>query len=459
MAGIGFVLRRLTRRDDILGMVQGYTYSAIVSSGPWLFTVLALAGISLLAGFQVEGDAVDLFRLVVNYNFAFSLVLSGPILMVQTRYLADRIFLRNVEDAPSMYIATLALMFVLHAVVVVPFYGFYARLLPAERVAAIVNFYLIDGIWLAAVFLSALKDYRPIAMAFGGGMAVAFAGAILLAGRYGAAGMITGFSLGLAIILFVLTARIFAEYPYPPRRPWGFVAYFRSYWQLAVIGFVSNAAIWVDKWVMWFAPEADHTSHGLVNYPAYDGAMFLAYLSIVPVMAVFIVSVETEFFDHYKRYFTEIQAHAAYDRIRQNQRAIIQSLTQASRNLMVLQGTICAFTLLLSPQLVNLGVVTIQQAAIFRFGVLGATFQVLLTFVSIVLAYFDLRRDLLVVQLVFLATNTGFSIVSRDLGLPFYGYGYFLAALVSMLFAYGLCARRLAQLPYLTFVRQNASIN
>lgn len=458
MAGIGFVLRRLARRDDILGMIQGYSYSAIISSGPWLFTVAALGGVSLLGSTIVDSDVITLFQMIVTYNFIFSLVFCGPIMMVQTRYLADRIFLRSVHDAPSMFVATLAATFALHALVVVPFYGWYVTLVPAERVAAIINFFLVDGIWLSSVFLSALKDYRPITYAFLGGMAVAFAGAVTLAGSYGVAGMLVGFSVGLVVILYVLVARIFAEYPYPPARPWGFMPYFRRYWELGLIGLITNAGLWADKWVMWFAPEADHTTHGLISYPAYDGAMFMAYLSIVPVMAVFIVSVETEFFEHYKRYFTDIQDHAVFARIHQNQGEIIRSLIHSSRNLMILQATICALTLLLSPQLVDLGLLSIQKVAIFRFGVLGATFQVLLVFVSIVLAYFDLRTDLLVVQTFFLVTNTGFSIVSRDLGLPFYGYGYFVASLVSLLFAVAICARRLAQLPYRTFIRQNASV-
>ncbi|MGQ3027349.1 MAG: exopolysaccharide Pel transporter PelG, partial [Ferrovibrionaceae bacterium] len=98
MAGIGFVLRRLTQRDDLLGLAQGYLLSALVSSGPWLLTVLAIAGVNLI-GTAVAGIAqVEQFRIVIIYNFGFSLLFSGPILLVGTRYLADRIFTRDVSD-------------------------------------------------------------------------------------------------------------------------------------------------------------------------------------------------------------------------------------------------------------------------------------------------------------------------------------------------------------------------
>ncbi len=48
MAGIGFALRKLTRRDDLIGVIQGYAHSALAATGPWLFTVASLGAISTL---------------------------------------------------------------------------------------------------------------------------------------------------------------------------------------------------------------------------------------------------------------------------------------------------------------------------------------------------------------------------------------------------------------------------
>jgi uncharacterized membrane protein len=48
MAGIGFTLRDLLRRDDLLGAMRGYGHSAVVACAPWLFTALTLAGLTVL---------------------------------------------------------------------------------------------------------------------------------------------------------------------------------------------------------------------------------------------------------------------------------------------------------------------------------------------------------------------------------------------------------------------------
>lgn len=39
MAGIGFELRKLVERGDLLGLAEGYGYAALAASGPWIFTI------------------------------------------------------------------------------------------------------------------------------------------------------------------------------------------------------------------------------------------------------------------------------------------------------------------------------------------------------------------------------------------------------------------------------------
>src|SRR3546814_20938366 len=70
MAGIVFVLHRLTRQDNLVGVAVGYVYAALVSSGPFLVTVLAMAAIGILSEAAGGRQAVATFRLVTIYNFA-----------------------------------------------------------------------------------------------------------------------------------------------------------------------------------------------------------------------------------------------------------------------------------------------------------------------------------------------------------------------------------------------------
>jgi uncharacterized membrane protein len=458
MAGIGFALRHLARQDTLSAGVRAYSHAFAVSSGPWLATVLLLGGVELLGRGMLEGEELQRFSLVVIYGFAFSLVVSGPVVLVVTRRLADQIYAKDVAGVPGMFLGALVLIFGAEAALGIPFYGFLVDMPPGERILALVGFLVIGGIWIASAFMSALKSFGTISAAFAVGSAVAFAGAKLLAPGFGAAGMLAGFIAGMAIIFFGLAARIFAEYPHAVDRPFAFLADFRRYWEFALVGLLYNAAIWVDKWIMWFAPGRVVVAGAMPAHPAYDGAMFLAYLTIVPAMAVFLISVETQLFERYLRFYRDIQNHATASEIWRNHRAILRVIGEGLRNLAVLQATVCYLAILVAPGLIGLARGGIEMVSVFRFGVLGAMFHVLLLSAMVVISYFDLRRVLLSVAALFLLLNAGLTLGTLWLGLGYHGYGYLLATLLSSIYAYSAAASRILRLPYMTFVGNNRGL-
>ena len=93
MAGIGFELRKLLRRDSYSGLLQAYAFAGIISSGPW---VLSIVGILLIGLLSVTAAApsylVVQFQISVTYLMVSSLVLTGVIQLSFTRFVADRLF-------------------------------------------------------------------------------------------------------------------------------------------------------------------------------------------------------------------------------------------------------------------------------------------------------------------------------------------------------------------------------
>jgi uncharacterized membrane protein len=454
MAGVGFALRRLAERGDLFGVVQAYAHSAAASSGPWLFTILCLAALTVQSLPIVGSEGVTLFRAIVTYNFAFSLVFSGGVVRVVTRCLADQIYERRADQAPGMLIGALLVLLLVQVPIAVPFYLFVVDLEPALQVHGLINYFLVTGLWLVGVFLTALRVYTAISLSFVFGLGLAF-GLALIGGEWaGVEGMLIGFNLGLGAILFLLIVRVFAEYPYPSVRLFRFLAAFKPYWSLAVAGFLYNVAIWVDKWVMWLAPERERLASGFIHNGIYDSAMFLAYLSIVPSMAVFLLHLETRFYEKYLRFYREIENHATYERIEENHRALVSELIGGLRNLIVIQATISLLCIILAPRILDVLGVSYLQLGIFRFGVLGAFFHVLLLCLTIILSYFELRKQVLWLTIFFLATNTGFTFASLNQGFPYYGYGYFASALLSFLIGAMVSFRELGRIPYHTFITQ-----
>ncbi len=458
MAGVGFVLRTLTAREDLAGLGQAYLHASVSTSGGWLFTILALSIIAVLGPYFAAYDDLMTFRLIVGYNFAFSLILTGPLTMVLTRYLSDQIFVRTVEGVPGMVIGGLAMALGVSAPFVLPFYLWYVDLSPAARIAACIGYALVAAIWVLSVFLSTLKVYAAVTHAFGIGMAIAIGAAFLAGPDAGAGGMLAGFNVGLAYIVVVLVARVFAEFPFPVERPFAFLPYFRRHWALAVGGGVYYLGIWIDKWLMWFAPERLVIPAGLVSYPDYDSALFLACLSIIPSMAVFVVNIETRFFEKYHRFFRDVAAHATLDRIRENQRALVHAALLGSRQLVLPQVVLSLLLVLLAPSLFTVFGIPYGQIAMFRIATLGALFQLFFLLLTIVLSYLDQNRVVAALHTVFIVTNLAGTLACLNLGFAYYGYGYFLASVVSFVAACVVTVRRFDELAYHTFVTGNASV-
>ncbi len=455
MAGIGFELNKLARRDDLIGIAGAYLHSMFAIAGPWLFTVVALAFITYLWG---GSDSVEMmnFRGVIVYNFSFSLALSGPVYMIMTRYLADQIHVKNVTSTPTIMLESMMLVFLFNLPVAVFFYGIYFDMPLDLRLAGFSNMFLIAGVWCLGVYLTALKDFSAITWTFIIGMAIS----ILCALYFGdsAAAMVAGFSAGLAVIVFLLAGRIFAEYPYHLTNEFALKPFWKKYWELAVGGFFYNAALWVDKWIMWFAPEAVELPTKMRFYPDYDSAMFLAAMTILPSIAMFVFSIETNFFHHYRRFYGNILAHASLRRIRQYHERIMDAILEGGRNLVLLQGIVAFLVILLAPQIFEKIGMFFVQLAMFRLGVLGSFFQVLILFATIILSYFDCRRANMWIFVTYFALNTILTIAFMQLGYEYYGYGFFLSSALAFLVAATVLFAHTRKLVYHAFITNNNSV-
>jgi uncharacterized membrane protein len=95
MAGIGFELRKLLKRDSLLGMMQAYAYAGIISSGPWVLSIIGILVIGLMSVSMVVPEfLITQFQVSVTYLIAFSLtsqVLLNSLLLA----LLPTVYLKN----------------------------------------------------------------------------------------------------------------------------------------------------------------------------------------------------------------------------------------------------------------------------------------------------------------------------------------------------------------------------
>ena len=97
MAGIGFQLTKLMQKRTLAGGLHAYGFAALIGSGPWALSMVTLASLGLVLHRAGQTRELDLFFITVTHIFAFSLVATGPIQLVLSRYAADCVFAKQ-ED-------------------------------------------------------------------------------------------------------------------------------------------------------------------------------------------------------------------------------------------------------------------------------------------------------------------------------------------------------------------------
>ena len=453
MAGIGFRLRKYFDQDSMLGNIKGTLYSIIISSGPWLISVLSVAFISYYAQRQLGNQPLFILKSIICYTYAASLVIFGVIEMPVTRFLADKLYINDQSTFKNVYLTLVIAAVVTGSVIGNIFYSFFDYSI-FLRLLCITFFISVLLIWIAMIFLSAAKNYHHIVISFLLGGALSVIGGILLGNYYGLLGYVAGYTCGQTLIAVLLSRNLFSEFSTQEYLSFEFVSYIKRYKRLMFIGLFYYLGIWSDKVIFWFAKVGEHVDGLFYTNQYYDTAMFLSYLTIVPSLAIFLVQVETKFYVKYAYYFRSIQSKNNLNFLNSSVDEIIFSLRQTLGNLLKVQAFISLTAWYFTPEILIFLRLPSMMEPIFRYGVIGAFLQSLFLIINIVLLYFEDSKPVLYNYLVFFITSCVFAFGSIELGVKYHGIGYLFSSLITLIFSYLSVNKTLGELNLFTFMRQ-----
>lgn len=457
MAGVSILLQKLTSRDDVQGIFQGYPHSIFTATGPWLLSIFWVGAVYLLTTPYLHLNDVVLFRQVLFYNFSFSLVFSAPLLVIVNRYLGDLILTRQVDKSADMFMGALAVVVIVQLPLVGIYYGKIAGLHGLFRIAAAINYFVLTTLWLLLVFLSALRAYRLTVWVFFVGMLISLYFTVFFARAGSISGMLTGFTGGLLLIIFTLLGYVLAGYRQSPTAPLAFIRYFKEYWDLALAGLGYFLTLWVDKWVMWMAPDRSFVIPNMPAHRAYETAMLLGLLTTLPALIMFLVHLETNFTEKYLRFYRTIRVHAHFGDIKHTHQIIIRTVKRGARTICMLQASISLAVFGAAEGLFTAINFDVSMVPMFRLGVAGSMFHVFTALALVILLLFDYRRLACYLCLAFAGLSTIGTYCFMKLGVSFYGYGYCLSAILCFVVAVFALVHGLRALPYHTFVVNNES--
>lgn len=453
MAGIGFELRRILAEDTYTSMVKGFLYSTVISAGPWLMSVLCLGILGIISVSFLGFEERQVFASTVVYMYALSLVGTGLIQVVVTRYLSDQLYLgernRLGEALMPVLLLTVAIQLPIASWLL-----WSASLSAVYKISAILGLLIVSFIWQSMIFLSASRYYVRIVLGFFVGSVISTVAGYACGQRWGLIGYLNGFNLGQFSIFACLYWQMIREFGLAHKWDWAFIPYFARYPQLIGIGFCYNLGIWIDKIIFGFSTDGRITANRFPTFDHYDSSMFLAVITVVPAMAIFLSRTETDFADAYRRYYDDIFFRRPLRQILQSKSKMIQVLTRSFLELCKLQGLITFLALYFADDILQLIDLPYSQTSIFRYGLLGSLMQVLMLFIHIILLYFDLRGTVMALSLVFLLANAFCSFFSLSMGYSFYGAGFATACFLSLLASTIMLYWRIRDLEYITFAKR-----
>ncbi|MGA9539241.1 MAG: exopolysaccharide Pel transporter PelG [Desulfobacterales bacterium] len=456
MAGIGFELRRLLKKESLFGIIRAYGYAGVIGSGPWVLSILCVMLIGVLSiGRVVPQTLVVQYLVSVTYLMAASLVVTGSLQLLFTRFISDRLFekrekvvLPNLFGALMLTTLVSGLGGVILSAVVFRETFFYELIMVSTFVA-------LSNIWVVVIFLSGMKSYRALLAVFAGGYGVVVLASLMLV-SLGMVGLLGGFLIGQCALLFAMLFLVVRQYPGEKLVAFEFLSRKKSYYSLAATGLIFNLAIWADKLIFWLVPATSQQVIGPLRASIiYDLPIFLAYLSIIPGMSVFLVRMETDFVESYENFYSAVREGDTLEHIWLYKDGMVLNIKQGIYEIFKVQGlTVVLLFLAAGPLLDAIGISRLY-IHLFRVDLIGIGVQVLLLAILNVAFYLDLRRSALFLTTLFLFINVSTSWMSIRLGPQYFGFGFALATTLTSLVGLMHLNRKLNGLEYETFMLQS----
>jgi uncharacterized membrane protein len=314
---------------------------------------------------------------------------------------------------------------------------------------------VMSAIWVATVFLTGLKHYRAIVFIFFLGYSATIGLSLLFRRFLGLEGLLLGFVVGHYLLLMGMIWLVYRNYHsdrFIAFDIWKPGAMYRS---LMISGLLFNFGTWIDKIMFWYYPDTGQQVIGPLHASViYDIPIFLAYLSVIPGMAVFLVRIETDFVEYYVKFYNAVREGATLDHIERMRNHMVYHVRRGLFDIAKIQAIAVLVTFVLGRVILEwLGISPLYLPLLY-IDVIGAALQVVMLGILNVLFYLDQRRSVVLLTTVLPVANMVFTAITLVLGAAWFGYGFTLAMLVTVLVGMWVLKRKLEALEYQTFMLQ-----
>jgi hypothetical protein len=286
------------------------------------------------------------------------------------------------------------------------------------RMLMVAGFVTMCDIWVATIFMSGLKFYKTIVGLFAGGYGASVVLAILLR-PWGLEGLLCGYVVGQFLMLagmFFIIVRSF-----PAERMVAFDCFARGHAAHADGRGPALQPGHLDRQdrLLVCADTGMNVIGPLRASVIYDMPVFLAYLSIIPGMAVFLVRFETDFVEWYDKFYNAVREGGSLEEIARMRDEMVFAMRHGLFDIVKMQTLAVLVMVVFAPAIFDKLGISGLYLPLFYVDAVAASLQVALLAVMNVFFYLDRRRAVLAVVTLLTVLNFGLSMLSLRLGAPF----------------------------------------
>lgn len=455
MAGIGFELRKLLNKDSLFGLLQAYGYAGVISSGPWVLSILGVMIVGILSvNLNTQPDVVLSFLISITYLMAFSIIFGGWLQLMLTRFVSDLIYAKKQQEIIPNLLGALIITTLTSVSLALLCWPLFLKQSLFYKLLMLSNLVLLSNIWILVVMLSGLRAYKKVLAAFVIGYVLTIIFSLLLR-IYGIEGLLGGFLLGQSTMLYLMLGIIVYEHSANSLISFDFLDKNKAFYSLSAISIIYNLGVWVDKFIFWFNPVTSEIIIGpLRSSIIYDPPIFLSYLSIIPGMAVFLLRMEADFVDKYDAFYNAIRNGGTLGEIRQLKKSMIDTIRSSFLEIFKVQAITVIILIYSANHILALFSISLNYRMLLSIDVVAVGVQVVLLGVFSVLFYLDKRIVVLNLAIFFLLSNFILTVISQQLGPVFYGYGFALSILLTTISGFIILNKKLIRLECDTFMLQ-----
>jgi len=436
MAGIGFELKKAFRKQGLFALLRAYGYAGIVCAGPMILGMVLLLGVRIVGKLAGAGEAeMSSLNTAVTYTLIFSMIAINALSMVTTRYTADMLYTGKEDRVlPSLH-GSICLI----CAIACPIWGLFLLNSGMAADLAVLSFIFFGEmiiVWTQINYLTAIKDYRGVLIAFAVSVTVSlllcYVLTVWLKWLNTAFALMLCVTLGYGILAIWYEKLLLDYFPKGNCSMLYFLEWADRYPELAPLGMCLAVGLFGHLVIMWFSPEHVHVAGLLWETPIYDIPAFIAFFSILITTINFVTSVEVEFYPTYRNFFALLNDEGSLADVEQAkqtmQETLIREMTYAfvkqffSTMIFIIGGT------LILPML-PLGF-SEDMLGIFRVLCCAYAFYAMGNCMMLLQLYFADNRGALISAGLFAAVTVAGTIISLFLDVKWYGVGFLLGGAV-----------------------------